>query len=293
MDDSLLVPVDGSDPAKAALEQALDIAADTGATVHVLHVVPTSESRLLRFGDRDIDVLEEEGEAIVDRARSAATERNVPVVDHIIQGEPQEKILAYGESHSVDCIIMGAHGRHGFEEYILGSTTERVVHQSSVPVMTVRAGEDVTQSYPYRSVLVPTDDSDHARAALELGSTIAARHDSMLHLLFVADELPETIDPRSTQLSAEIKESANEVLQDAADRTELSEESIVTAVKAGSVPHMITSYAESTPTDLIVMGTHGWTGLDRYLLGSFTERVIRTSPVPVLTTSLPKNESRS
>ncbi|WP_323174775.1 universal stress protein [Natrialba sp. PRR66] len=293
MDDSLLVPVDGSDPAKAALKRALDIAADTGATVHVLHVVPTNESRLLRFGDRDIDILEEEGEAIVDRARSAATERNVPVVDHIIQGEPQEKILAYGESHSVDCIIMGAHGRHGLEEYILGSTTERVVHQSSVPVMTVRAGEDVTQSYPYRSVLVPTDDSDHARAALELGSTIAARHDSVLHLLFVADELPETIDPRSTQLSAEIKESAHEVLQDAADRTELSEESIVTAVKAGSVPHVITSYAESTPTDLIVMGTHGWTGLDRYLLGSFTERVIRTSPVPVLTTSLPKNESRS
>ncbi|ELZ02763.1 universal stress protein [Natrialba aegyptia] len=293
MDDSLLVPVDGSDPAKAALERALDIAADTGATVHVLHVVPTNESRLLRFGNRDIGVLEEEGEAIVDRARSAATERNVAVVDHIIQGEPQEKILAYGESHSVDCIIMGAHGRHGLEEYILGSTTERVVHQSSVPVMTVRAGEDVTRSYPYRSVLVPTDDSDHARAALELGSTIAARHDSVLHLLFVADELPETIDPRSTQLSAEIKESAHEVLQDAADRTELSEESIVTTVKAGSVPHVITSYAESTPTDLIVMGTHGWTGLDRYLLGSFTERVIRTSTVPVLTTSLPKNESRS
>ncbi|ELZ05699.1 universal stress protein [Natrialba asiatica] len=293
MDDSLLVPVDGSDPARAALKQALDIAVDTGATVHVLHVVPANESRLLQFGDRDIDVLEDEGEEIVDRARSAADERNVAVVDTIVQGEPQEQILTYAESHSVDCIIMGAHGRHGLEEYILGSTTERVVHRSAVPVMTVRAGEDVTQSYPYRSVLVPTDDSDHARAALKLGSTVAARHDSMLHLLFVVDELPETIDPRSTPLSAELKENAHEVLQDAADRTKLSEESLVTAVKAGSVPHQITSYAESTSTDLIVMGTHGWTGLDRYLLGSFTERVIRTSPVPVLTTSLPKDESRS
>ncbi|MFC6718041.1 universal stress protein [Natrialbaceae archaeon GCM10025810] len=286
MDDSLLVPVDGSEAATGALEHALEIAADTGATVHALHVASGSDPNGGESDDRDVDVRDEGGEEIVARARSLAADRNVPVTDRVIGGEPREAIPEYAETHGVDLVIMGAHGRRGLGEYILGTTTESVVNRSPVPVMTVRAGDDVRRTYPYRDVLVPTDDSEHARAALQLASRIAERHDATVHLLFVVDELPETVDPRSDRLSADDEREADEVLADAASGAGLGEENVVTAVEAGSVSHEITAYADANDVDLVVMGTHGWSELDRILLGSFTERVIRTAPVPVLTTAV-------
>lgn len=285
MDDSILVPTDGSDPATAALEHALDVAADTGATVHALYVANTNEPSLVRLGDQVVDVLEEEGEEVLDRARSLAEERGVTLVDRVVQGDPPDAILEYVDAADVGLVVMGAHGRRGLGEYLLGSTTEAVVNACAVPVLTVRAGEDVTRSYPYEGVLVPTDDSPHARGALEVGASIAARCGATLHLLFVVDELPETIDPRTTPLSEEARQRAEAALDEAASRTDFEDENVVTAIKAGSVPHQITSYAESHAVDLVVMGTHGWSAFDRYLLGSFTDRVIRTAPVPVLTTT--------
>ncbi|WP_306061855.1 universal stress protein [Natronococcus wangiae] len=288
MTDSVLVPVDGSDPAMEALEHALDIAVDTDASVHALYVADTNQPSLVRISTQIIDALEEEGEEIIDHVRSRAEDRDVSVTDHVVQGSPRKVILEYADTHDVDLIVMGAHGQHGLGEYFFGSTTEHIVHQSEVPVLTVRAGEDATRSYPYSNVLVPTDDSAHARAALDLGSAIADRHDATLHLLFVVDELSETIDLRSPPLSEDVERNARELLEKTAARTDLEENRVTMAVEAGSVPHEIVSYTESNAVDLVVMGTHGMSGLDQFLLGSFTERVIRMSPVPVLTTTSQK-----
>ncbi len=151
--------------------------------------------------------------------------------------------------------------------------------------MTVRAAEDATWTYPYTDVLVPTDGSDHAGAALELASTVAERHDATLHLLSVVDELPEVFDAGSTPLPEQLEENVQAVLDEAkATAKRAGVVDIRTTIRAGSVPREITSYADTEGINLVVMGTHGHTGLDRHLLGSFTERVIRTSPVPVLTT---------
>lgn len=285
MESPILVPTDGSNPATAALEHALDIAADTDATVHVLYVANTNKPSLARLGNQVVDVLEEEGEEVIDQAKSLAADRGVSVVDRVLQGEPREVILEYVDEYDIELVVIGAHGRRGISEYLLGSTTETIVNGSDVPVLTVRAGDDVRRSYPYEHILVPTDGSDHAQAALDLGATIATRHDATLHLLFVIDELPETIDPRSSQLSEETERNAEEVLDETASRAGLRESNIITAVETGSVSDEITAYARAHPIDLTVMGTHGWSGLDRYLLGSFTERVIRTASVPVLTTT--------
>lgn len=284
MDGPILVPTDGSDPSSAALDHALDIAAGTDSTVHALYVANTNEPSLVRLGEEVVDVLEDEGEEIVGRARATAEERGVTVVDRIMQGEPKAVILEYADAHDVGLVVMGAHGRHGVREYLFGTTTEAVLASGEVPVLTVRTDADKTRSYPYERIVVPTDNSDYARAAAELASTIAARNDATLHLLFVADELPETIDPRSTGLSKDAEEDARELLHDVA--SQLDHDDVVPAVEAGSVPHVICSYAKENDADLIAMGTHGWSGFDRFLLGSFTERIIRRSPVPVLTTTV-------
>ncbi|ELY81536.1 universal stress protein [Natrinema pallidum] len=281
----ILVPTDGSDPARAALEHALAIAADRDATVGLLYVADTNEPSLTRLGTDVVDALELEGAEILDDAAALAADRGVSVATNVVQGDPRTVIADYAATNEFELVVMGAHGRRGISEYVLGSTTDAVVNQCSVPVMTVRAAEDATRTYPYTDVLVPTDGSDHAGAALELGSALAERHGATLHLLSVVDELPEVIDAGSTALPEQLEENVQGVLDEAeATARRAGVDEIKTTIQAGSVPREISSYADAEGIDLVVMGTHGHTGLDRYLLGSFTERVIRTSPVPVLTT---------
>ena len=294
MDTRILVPTDGSDSARAALEHALDIAADQDAVVHVLNVADTNQPSLTRLGTQVVDALEEEGEEIVSAAAELAAERDVTVSTHVVQGEPRETIVEFvtagaesddADGVAFDFVVMGAHGRRGLGEYILGSVTDYVVNRSEVPVLTVRAADDARATYPYTNVLVPTDGSVHARAAVELGAQFANRCGGTLHLLSVMDELPEVADaetaPIPDQLEANIQEALDE---DAATATQAGADDVETAITTGSVPREVLTYAEAEAIDLVVMGTHGRTGLDRHLLGSFTERVIRTSPVPVLTT---------
>ncbi|MFC4987912.1 universal stress protein [Saliphagus infecundisoli] len=284
MDGPILVPTDGSEPADAALEHAIDIAADTGATVHALYVADTNEPSLVRVGAEVEDVLEEEGQEVIEAARARAAGRGVDVDDRVIQGQPRNVILEYAATEGVSMVVMGAHGRDGIGEYLLGSTTERVANACEVPVLTVRTGEGTRRTYPYEAVLVPTDGSEHARAALELGAAVAARHGASLHLLSIVDELPETIDAGTVALSEDVERTYEEHLGEAAEiAREAGVEDVVTAVESGSVPREVVAYAEDG-IDLVAMGTHGRSGLDRYLLGSFTDRVVRTSPAPVLTT---------
>ncbi|QCS42625.1 universal stress protein [Natrinema versiforme] len=281
----LLVPTDGSDSARAALEHALDIAADREATVQLLYVADTKKPSLTRLGTDVVDVLEREGDEILDAAAALAEDRGVSVETDVVQGDPRTAIVEYTTGGEFDLVVMGAHGRRGIGEYVLGSTTDCVVNRSGIPVLTVRAADEARRVYPYGDVLVPTDGSDHASVALDRAASVAARHDATLHLLSVVDELPEVIDAGSTQLSSQLEENVQAVLDEAeATARRAGVDEIRTSITAGPVPREITSYVDEEEIDLVVMGTHGHTGLDRHLLGSFTERVIRTSPVPVLTT---------
>jgi len=291
MPSRILVPTDGSEPATAALEHTVDIASERDATVHLLYVADTNEPSLTRLGTEVVDALEHEGKEIVSAAATRAEERGVSVVTDVVQGDPRPTIVDYADAGPFEYVAMGAHGRRGLGEYVLGSVTDHVVNRSAVPVLTVRAADDVTPQYPYSDVLVPTDGSDHATAALELASTVAERNGARLHLLSIVDELPEVIDTGSAQLSSQLEENIQEMLDEAAaTATEAGVDDVTTTIATGSIPSEVTTYADEEGIDLVVMGTHGHTGLDRHLLGSFTERVIRTSPVPVLTTRADEQE---
>ncbi|PSP99479.1 universal stress protein [Halobacteriales archaeon QS_5_70_17] len=153
---TILVPTDGSDGAAAALEHALDLAERYGATVHALNVV--GDADLLAFRDEDavadVDAravregLEERGDRLVAEACERAEVRGVDCVTAVRSGGPAHRgIVDYAESEGVDLVVMGTHGRRGFDRLLMGSVAEKVVRLSPVPVMTVRreglaGGED-------------------------------------------------------------------------------------------------------------------------------------------------------
>ncbi|MFC7215737.1 universal stress protein [Saliphagus sp. GCM10025334] len=289
MYDFLLVPVDGSDASTVALEYALEIAVDHDATVHLLYVADTNEPSLVRYEGNVVDVLEEEGEDVLEDARERAEARGVSTVMDTIQGQPRTVITEVAAEDIVDLVVMGTSGERSLTEHVLGSVTEHVVNASDKPVLAVRSAGNASQPYPYEDVLVPTDGSEHAERALELAGEIAREHGATLHVLSV---LEDSLFGIGTDSPAETETASRDRTRDALAETAetmraTGVDEVTTAVESGSVPREIRSYAIEHGIDLIAMGTHGRSGLDQRLLGSRTERVLRITPVPVLTTSRP------
>jgi nucleotide-binding universal stress UspA family protein len=284
MIDELLFPTDGSEGATVALDHALDLAAAHDATLHVLNVADTTRDSVTQIGGRVIDALEREGTQVVREAAARASDRGVPTVTDVLQGEPAPTVVDYADTYGMDLVVMPTHGRRGLGRFLLGSTTDRVVRRADVPVLTIRPVDGATVRYPYRNVLVPTDGSDPATAALRVGVDLATVAGAPLHLLSVVETAGLGLDA-GADLVASLEASADELLDAAAaDATDAGADVAARRVAVdAAVPRAVRAYAEGNDVDLVVVGTHGRTGVDRYLLGSVAERLVRTAPVPVLT----------
>jgi len=139
----ILVPTDGSPASDAAIEHALDLAAQYDARVHALYVVDGSTYSSLEAGaELVVEALEEEGTEATDRVADAATEAGVDCETTVTTGTAYQSIRDYVDSNDIDMIVMGTHGRKGLDRYLLGSVTERVVRTADVPVLTVRQPAD-------------------------------------------------------------------------------------------------------------------------------------------------------
>jgi nucleotide-binding universal stress UspA family protein len=292
MYDRILFPTDGSDGATRVLDHVLDIASAHGATVHLLNVADTTRDSLVRIRGEVVDVLEQEGEDVLEDVTERAGARGVETVSTVVQGEPYRTIVEYADEYDVDLIVMPTHGRSGLERLLLGSTTERVVRRAEVPVLTVRPDADGPLRYPYRGVAVPTDGSEGANGALSMAADVATEAEAALYVLSVITYQSLGIDVRSDIQSAMLEESAGDIVEEATAFAEAAGvEDVRGAVEYGSSVHeAVLEFLEEREVDLVVVGTHGRTGFDRYLLGSVAESLLRTSPVPVLTVRPPEPE---
>ncbi|AUX10019.1 universal stress protein UspA [Halalkaliarchaeum desulfuricum] len=140
----------------------------------------------------------------------------------------------------------------------------------------------------YDRILIPTDGSPAAEAAIEHAIDIATKYDATVHALFVVDGAAYSTLEAGAEIVMEALETEGEraverIGEIAADAGIDCEKSVV----SGTAYRSIREYIEDHDMDLVVMGTHGRQGIDRYLLGSVTERVVRTSDVPVLTVRKP------
>ncbi|SIS12317.1 universal stress protein [Natronorubrum thiooxidans] len=277
MFERILVPTDGSGPANAALEYAGEIAAVENLTVHIVHVV-----------DPDTDPTDA-SEQLAD-SREWAGDADAPVIDEVHTGEPREAILEYAATHDVDAIVMGTRGRRGVGRLLLGSVTEAVVRDAPVPVLVVRGAPEVKREYPLETIVVPIDGSSHADAAFEEALALASDNGATVHLLSVVDVAPVGIDEGNDFRLEQLEQYAQQVVDEGVQQAEEVGVDAVGSVQHGSAQQRIREYTDDENADLVVMGTHGRSGLDRLLLGSVTERVLRTATTPVLTVREPDEE---
>jgi nucleotide-binding universal stress UspA family protein len=143
MYERILVPTDGSSEVDTVLDHAAALAAVHDAELHALYVINTAGYAGLP-GDGTVGglsaMLREQGETALDRAEERAGEQLTERV--LVEGTPSAKIVDYAEAADCDLIVMGTHGRGGIDRLLLGSVAERVVRTASVPVLTVRVGDE-------------------------------------------------------------------------------------------------------------------------------------------------------
>ena len=145
----------------------------------------------------------------------------------------------------------------------------------------------------YDRILVPTDGSEQ-RPVVAQAMNVAELADATVHALYVVDERALDYQPSESGREEtrdarreEGEEATHHIAEAGADRGV----EVVTAIEEGKPAKAIVSYADEKDADMVVMGTHGRTGLDHYLIGSVTEKVVRLADVPVLTVPLPEETS--
>ena len=291
----ILCPVDFSDTSQHALEHAFAFARWYEARVTVLHVssvpvpvmplagVPLAASALPPF--RPEDVAEDVRRFIGSTNGAAPDAADVAVVE----GSAIWEILRQAEQPAVDLLVMGTHGRGGFEALFLGSVTEKVVRSTHVPVLTVPPAIDRVESVAYRTILCPIEFSDSSTRALEYALTLAKETDARLILLHVVEPLGDVPEPGEISRFT-VQEYRRSLEEDASARlrSAVPDDARVWCqpqerVLWGKAYRVILDIAAQENAEVIVMGVHGRGVLNRRLFGSTTHHVIREAHCPVLT----------
>jgi nucleotide-binding universal stress UspA family protein len=286
----MLVPTDFSAPSDAALAYARGLAGTLDGSLHLFHVVDNTFLRAVSGDphDQETAALRQLQDRLTDADRNRF--RAVPVVER--SDEPADEIVSYARARNVDLIVMGTRGRSGLAHLLMGSVAEKVVRTAPCPVLTLHEAprtEWSARSSPTR-ILVPIDFSAPSDAALDSARLLATRFGASLHLLHVVEDgfasgvfglegfSPESHETRTARCDQAMQRLGAKLTAD--DRATLRAR---TEVIFGTGARSILNYAADNAFDLIVMGTHGRTGVAHLVMGSKAETVVRSAPCPVMT----------
>lgn len=288
----ILVPLDGSELAERALQPALALAQVAGSEIILLSVpvlermlVPAPAGFGLLLPPQSIELSRIGSYNYLQSVRENWIHPDVKVTVKVIEGDEAGVILDTAADLEVDLIIMSTHGRTGFTRWVLGSITERVLHSAPCPVLVIRSADSLSR------ILITLDGSELAEKAIDPGLALARALGSEVTFLRVvpdmhisvadANYLDQIEDDLSRRLQEEAELEGEAYLDDVVDRHN-DPLPIHTALWIGAPAQSILDYAELHNTNLIVMATHGRTGLGRWIYGSVTEKVLRSGRCSML-----------
>ncbi len=271
----LLVAVDGSEESLHALREAFKIS--TG-WVTVLTVTPFYEGDLPLLGGPERDrLLREPCDTALARAQELADAAGAVIQPLCERGEPHECIVERANAGSRDLIVMGAKGHGLLERALVGSVTQRVIGYSRQDVLVVHREGEIA----WDRILLATDGSGYSAAAAARTLDLAQAYGSELLVLSVLD-LPARLREEGPELTEELLREPQGYVDEVKNRAAAANLKVAAMVRQGTAHRIITQVAREAKVNLIVMGSHGRTGLTRLLMGSTAERVIGQAPCPVL-----------
>ena len=293
----ILCPVDFSEFSRRALDHALAVARCYGSTVTALHVVspiPVVVPGPSYFGAEtppglvppiDPGVLAAQVKALADAEQVPGVRVETLVAEAPVA---YSEILVQAERLEADLVVMGTHGRSGFERLFLGSTAEKVLRKARCPVMTVppQVPDAMPRGpVPFTRIVCAVDFSESSKLALDYAMALAQQGKAALTLAHVIETRPLYYDfspPAAIDLTAWIEE-ARARLRAMVPEAARSSHSVTDIVREGKSYREILSVADALSADLIVMGVQGRGAADLLFFGSTTHHVIREARCAVLT----------
>jgi nucleotide-binding universal stress UspA family protein len=249
----ILLPLDGSSEAESVLGAILPLAGRRPLRLTLLEAIPRHPGRA-----------GSEVEKYLTKVAQALRRPDIDVRWETCLGDPASSIVAHSISGNVDFVAMATHGRGGVGRLLLGSVTEQVLRRATMPLVACRPGSRM-EGWTH---VVALDGSPRAEGILDDLLPLTRVLGATLHLLHVAEKSPGN--------------DARRYLKKVALQVKARGVNVATAIRQGSAPAEILRYAGEARAGMIALATHGRTGLERVLMGSVAEAVLRKSPCPVL-----------
>jgi len=284
----VLCPVDFSDFSRHALAQAAALARWYGAKLTVLHIFvnrPSMDLPAFVLEDEDRDRLLAEVRTLVE-----AVHVTPPFAVRVEEAElAHEAIVAEAKALGADLLVLGSHGRSGFQQLFLGSVAEKVIRRAPCSTLVVprrAAPVEAAGEVRFKHILCPVDFSDSSLDAVASALGLALEADAQLTLLHVV-EMPQAISGTAedlivVQFTTAMEERAVTRLEALIPDDARTYCTVETAVVEGRAHREILRQASERDTDLIVMGVRGRGAIDRLVFGSTTHGVLHAARCPVL-----------
>jgi nucleotide-binding universal stress UspA family protein len=274
----ILVAIDGSESSRNALVQAFRFAVDEKCWITVTSVVPPYDGEFEIVGVRDIRAaLRKPCEDALSEARKLAEQERALIKTVVEEGEAHERIVDLADAENCDIIIMGRRGLRAVERMLVGRVTARVIGHSQRDVLVVPNNTSVG----WKTIVVATDGSRYSALATERAISFAQSYGGELRVLSVVD-VPTEFYAEAPQAVDDLVRKAKQFVADVKKQAEASGVRAETFVGEAEAHEAVNKLAEDQQADMIVIGSHGRTGLRRLLMGSVAEKVIGYATRPVL-----------
>jgi nucleotide-binding universal stress UspA family protein len=271
----ILVPVDFTETSDNALTSAITLAKSLKAGIILLHIldmnrdqfsivaqtpsVPSNILELTRMIKGKMNEMKEQ----ISKEHGIKTEATVQ------NGHVHSEITSFSKKNKPDLIVMGTHGVSGYKEMFIGSTAQRVVTLSDIPVITIQKSPGKAG---FRNILIPIDNSLHSRQKVNLAIILAQAFKAKIHLVALA------ISKEKQELkSLTVKlESVEKIIK--TDKLPY----VSTIVHGSNMAKSAMNYATKNKCDLIVINTGHESKLTGIFLGAFAQQIVNHSKIPVL-----------
>jgi nucleotide-binding universal stress UspA family protein len=286
----ILAAVDGSASAEHAFELALQLGKVEAAQLLVCCVADPSPL----YGTLEPTTLVEQtfeeirrgAQHVVDGAVAKALAAGVAAQGCVLDGDPAYEIVLHADKIAADALVVGTHGRSGLRRLFMGSVAEGIVRAATIPVLIVREEAQIGEPAAGARVLVAVDGSDTSIRALDVAADFTAGLRGELVICHVVDlARAAALSGGAAQLVPasleEIQTEGTEILDAALARVSGRVRASIRRV-AGVPVEQIERLADENRPNVIVIGSHGRTGLERLVLGSVAEGVVRGASFPVM-----------
>ncbi len=279
---TILVGFDDSLPSKAALMEASHWIKKHGGRLILVYAVYFDEEEF-GIAPTQLEKRLELGEKVCSRSKEMITSAfGIEVQSLLCEGDPPDVIVDIAAEKEADLVVMGTYGRRGLNRLLMGSATSQVIVNSPADVLVVKK-ECSRCSGSYASLLVPFDSSEFSKKALNRACEMTKIDGGEITALYVIPRYEEMVGfLRTHSIRQNLMEEAQKIMDGAQELARANGASIKTVVAEGHSADKIIETAEKLKCEVIVMGSYGWRGVNKAIIGSTAERVIISAPCPIL-----------